>query len=138
MATYNKFNIFVEDMAEGVHDLDTDQIVVALTTGAPSATNAVLADLTEIAYTNLSTRNLTLASSGQDPAGTYKLDFTDLTLSASGGSVAAFQYVTFYNDGTTAKVNPLMCWFNYGSSLTLADGESLVLQFASTGLFTNV
>ena len=134
MATFNKINQFVEDVAHGVHDLETDQIVVALcaSANAPVATNAVLADLTEIAYTNLSSRNVTTTSSAET-SGTYKLTLTDLVLTASGGSVAAFRYVVLYNDTPTSPADPLIGWYDYGSDLTLNDTETLTIDFDDAG-----
>jgi hypothetical protein len=130
MATYNKFEPFVEKLAEKAHDLGSDTLTVALTAAAnaPVATNGVLADLTEIAYTNLSSRVITTSSSSQT-GGTYKLVLTDLVLTASGGAVAAFRYVVIYND--TAANDELICWHDYGSDLTLADGETLTLDFSA-------
>jgi hypothetical protein len=136
MVAYVKFEQFTEDLAHGVHDLGSEQLTIALFPAAtvPSVSaDAVLADIgTETVYTNLSTRNITLGSSGQ-ATGTYDLVLNDLTLTASGGAVAAFRYVVVYNDGTTALVNPLICYFDYGSDLVLADGESLVIDFESDG-----
>jgi hypothetical protein len=131
MATFNKFNCFVEDLAEKVHNLGADQLTLALTATAnpPLASNTVLANLTQISYTNLSTRNITTASSAQT-GGVYKLVLNDLTLTASGGSVAAFQYVTLYN--STAPAGNLIGWYDYGSALTLASGESLLVDFDGT------
>ncbi|MCK5681162.1 hypothetical protein KAI46_10180 [bacterium] len=129
MATYNKFHSFVEAMAEKKHDLGSDQIVLALTSVAPANTDTVLADLTEVAYTNCSTRDVTTASSSQT-AGTYTLSITDITLTASGGSVGPFRYVTLYND--TATSDELIGWYDYGSSITLSDGESLAIDFAAS------
>lgn len=129
MATYNKFNSFVEAVAEKVHNLGSDTLKVALTNSAPVATNTVLANITEISYTNCSSRALTISSSAQS-SGTYKLVIADLTLSASGGSVGAFRYIVIYND--TATNDELIAWFDYGSSLTLASGESLALDFDGT------
>lgn len=131
MATYNKFQSFVEALAEKKHNLGSDQLVVALcaAANAPVNTNTVLADLTTISYTNLSSRNITTSSSSQS-SGTYKLVLTDLVLTASGGSVATFRYVVIYND--TATNDELICWFDYGSNLTLADGETLTLDFDGT------
>lgn len=133
MATFNKFNQFVEDVAHGVHDLATDQLVVALcaAANAPVAGNSVLANLTQIAYTNLSSRNITTSTSGQT-SGTYTLSLTDLPLSAAGGAVATFRYIVIYNDTPTSPADPLVGWFDYGSDLTLADGESLTLDFAAS------
>lgn len=134
MATYNKFNQFVEDLAHGVHDLETDQLVVALTAAAnaPVASNSVLADLTEISYTNLSSRNITTSSSGQ-ASGTYTLTPADLTLTAS-GAVATFRYVVIYNDTPSSPADPLIAWYDHGSDVTLANGETFEIDF--TNLFT--
>lgn len=133
MASYNKINAFVEHIAEKVHNLQSDALTVALTAtaNAPVATNTILTDLTQIAYTNLSSRVLTVSSSAQT-SGTYKLVIADLVLTASGGSVAAFRYIVIYNDTPTSPADPLICWFDYGSSLTLADGETLTLDFDGT------
>lgn len=129
MAAFNKFQSFVEALAEKKHNLGTDQLVVALcnAANAPSASlDAVLADLTVIAYTNLSTRNITNGTSAQT-AGVYKLVLTDLVLTASGGSVAPFRYIVIYND--TATNDELVGWYDYGSDLTLANGETLTIDF---------
>lgn len=133
MASYNKINAFVENLAEKVHNLQSDTLTVALTASAnaPVATNSILSDLTQISYTNLSARALTVSASSQT-SGTYKLVISDLVLTASGGSVAAFRYVVIYNDTPTSPADPLICWFDYGSSLTLADTETLTLDFDGT------
>jgi hypothetical protein len=131
MATYNKFNSFVEALAEKVHNLATDQLVAFLTTNAnaPVAANTVLANITPIAYTNLSSRNIVTSSSGQS-AGLYKLILTDLVLTAS-GAVATFRWVGIYND--TATSDELICFFDYGSDVTLANaGETFTLDFDGT------
>jgi hypothetical protein len=131
---YTKFQQFVEDLAEGKHDLGSDQIKVALTNTAPVNTNGVLADLTEISYTNCSSRNITTSASAQT-GGTYKLTLADLTLTASGGSVGPFRYVVLYND--TASGDPLIAFDDYGSSITLNAGESFLIDFSdSNGVLT--
>lgn len=134
MATYNKFNAFVEVLAEKGHNLGADALTVALTNSAPAAGNSVLADITEVSYTNLSSRVLVQSSSSQT-SGTYKLVIADLVLTSSGGTTGPFRYVVIYND--TATNNELVAWYDYGSSITLADGETLTLDFSpSTGLLT--
>ena len=109
MAAYNKFQPWVDAMVE-VAQLATDQLTLALTAAAnaPVATNGVLADLTEIAYTNLSSRNLTTSSSSQS-GGTYSLVVADLVLTASGGAVATFRYVVTYDNTPTSPADPLIC-----------------------------
>ena len=131
MATFNKFNSFSEALAEKVHNLGSDQLTVALTNSAPVATNTILANITEISYTNCSTRNITTVSSSQS-SGTYTLVLTDLVLTASGGSVGPFRYVVVYNN--TATNDELIGWVDYGSSITLADTETLTIDFAASTL----
>jgi len=136
MATFNKVNDFV---VNAVHDMDlaSDQVVVALSNTAPSAegsdpttdSNGVLANVTEISYTNCSSRNVTTTSSSQS-SGTYKLVLADITLSASGGDVGPFRYVYLYND--TVSGDPLIGYYDYGLSLTLNDGDSFTLDFSAT------
>jgi hypothetical protein len=135
MATFNKFNSFVEDLAEKVHNLGSDQLRVALTNSAPIASNTVLANLTEISYTNLSARAIATTSSAQT-SGTYKLVLTDLVLTAS-GAVGPFRYVVIYNDTPTSPADPLIGWYDYGSSISLASGETFTVDFdGSNGLLT--
>ena len=123
---------FVEDVAEKKHNLGTDQLKVALTNSAPSATNTVLANITEVAYTNLSTRNITTSSSSQT-SGTYRLVLTDLVLTSSGGTTGPFRYVVVYND--TATNDELIAYYDYGTSITLQDGDTFTVDFGSS-LFT--
>lgn len=129
MASFNKFNSFVEALAEKVHNLGSDTLVLALTNTVPNATDTQLSAITQISYTNLSSRTLTVSSSAQS-SGTYKLVINDITLTASGGSVGPFRYVVIYND--TATNDELVGYYDYGSSLTLADGESLTVDFDGT------
>lgn len=133
MATFNKINAFVENVAEGVHNLGSDQLVVALTNTAPDAADAVLTGITEISYTNCSSRSVTTSSSSQ-ASGTYSLVNADLTLTASGGTVGPFRYVVLYNDTPTSPADPLIGWYDYGSSITLADGETLLIDFGASTL----
>lgn len=138
MATFNKISDFVEHLAEKVHNLGSDSLVVALSNTAPGSEsspptadgNGRLANVTQISYTNCSSRVLTVSSSAQT-SGTYKLVLADLTLSASGGSVGPFRYIYIYNDTPTSPADPLIGYYDYGSALTLAAGESLTLDFSA-------
>lgn len=149
MASYNKFNIFVEDLTNKVHDLfgtagsGADTCKVMLTNSAPVATNAVFADLTEIGsgsgYTATGT---SVANVGTRSTGTYTMNGTNVTWTASGGTIGPFRYVVIYNDTPTSPADPLIAWWDYTSNLTLADGESFTVKFnngASNGtVFTLV
>lgn len=140
--TYNKINDWAENEGE-VADLDNDTFMVALSNTAPGSEttpptgdgDGVLANVTQIAYTNLSSRALTLATSSQT-AGTYKIDFNDLVLTSSGGSTGPFRYVYIYDDTPTSPADPLVCYFDYGSSITLNDSETLTIEFNASGLYT--
>ena len=135
MAAYQKFQQFVEYLAEKVFDLGADQLVIALTNAAnaPVNTNTVLANLTQISYTNLSSRNVTTSSSAQS-GGVYKLVCADLVLTAS-GAVAAFRYPVLYDDTPTSPADPLIGFWDYGSDITLNSGESFTIDFdASNGV----
>ena len=128
MAIYNKFQCFVEDLAEKRHNLASDTLKVAFSnaSNAPSASaNVKLADITTITATNLGDLSLTVSSSSQT-AGTYKLVVTDKTLTAT-GAVPAFRYVIIYNDTATNK--ELICWYDYGTEVTLASGDTFKLDF---------
>jgi hypothetical protein len=133
LAVFNKFNSFVEDLAEKVHNLASDSLVVALTAAAnaPVVSNTVVANLTQISYTNCSSRALVQASSAQT-AGVYKLVLNDLVLTATGGSVGPFRYIVIYNDTPTSPADPLIGWYDRGSDITLADGDSLTIDFSPT------
>ncbi len=134
MASFTKFNSFVEAVAEKTHNLGSDVLKVALTNSAPSATNTQLSNITEISYTHLSARTLTVSSSAQT-SGTYKLIIADLTLTSSGGSTGPFQYIVLYNDTATNK--ELIGYYDYGSAVTLADGDTFTLDFdGSAGVLT--
>lgn len=136
MASFVKINDFVANAVENM-DLESDQLAIALSNTAPASEssnptadgNGILGNVTQISYTNLSSRNLTTTSSGQS-SGVYKLVLADLTLTASGGSVAAFRYVYIYNDTVTSPVDPLIGYYDYGSSLTLNDGDTFTIDFS--------
>ena len=103
MATYTKFQCFVEDLAEKKHNLASDTLKVAFSNASnvPSASADVkLADITTIDTTNLDSVTLTVSSSSQT-SGTYKLVVADKTLTAT-GDVPAFRYAIIYND--TARI----------------------------------
>ncbi len=137
MATFNKFNSFVEALAEKVHNLASDTLKVALSNTAPLAANSVLADITQIANGNGYTTGgaqATQASSVQT-GGTYKLVLNDVTFAASGGSIATFRYVMLYND--TATNDELIGWYDFGTAVNITNGNSFTVDFdASNGVLT--
>jgi hypothetical protein len=130
-----KFNAFVEHKNEGVHNLGSNLLKVYLSNVLPdSAADAVKADLAEIAGGNGYTaggHTVTITSSAQ-VAGLYKLIGSDVTITAAAGTVGPFRYVVFYNDTPTSPADPLICAWDYGVAITLADGESFTVDFDQT------
>lgn len=142
--SFIKLNGFVEHLAEKVHNLGSDALTLALSNTAPGSeitpptgatADCVLANVTQVAYTNLSSRVLTGVTSAQS-GGTYTLDAADLTLTSSGGSTGPFRYVYLYNDTPTSPADPLIGYYDYGSSITLAAGETLDVTFNASGILT--
>ena len=132
MAALTLFDCFTEDVAEKVHNLGSDQFVVALcaAANAPTASDTVLTDLTQATYTYCSNRNITTTTSAQT-SGTYKLVLADLTLTASGGAVGPFRYAVIYNDTSTS--DSLIGYIDRGEDITLSDTDSLTLNFDGSG-----
>jgi hypothetical protein len=137
MATYNKFNSFVEYQLISNLDWDADTFKVMLTNTAPVATNTVKADLTEISAGNGYTAGGTATTiSVTRSGGTSKATGTDVVFTASGGSIGPFRYVVLYDDTPTSPADPLIAWWDYGSAITLASGETFTVDFdATNGIF---
>ena len=131
MATCNFFNAFKENGVE-VCQLGTDVFKVALcaAANAPVATNSVLTDLTTASTTNTDSVIITTTSSEQT-TGTYKLILADKVITAT-GAVGPFRYVVVYDDTPTSPADPLVCWYDYASEISLATGETLTLDFDGT------
>lgn len=129
MATFNKFNSFVEAVAEKVHNLQADTLKVVLTNTAPVATNAILTDITQIAAGNgyVSGGNTATLVSSAQTSGTYKLVLNDVTFTASGGSIATFRYVVLYNSSATN--GELIGWYDFGTAVNITDANSFVVDF---------
>lgn len=137
MATFQKFNAFVENLAEKVFNLGSDTLKVMLTNTAPTSSNSVKADLTEISAGNGYTAGGTAAtiSSSAQTSGTYKLVLADVVFTASGGAIGPFRYAVIYDD--TASSDQLVGYYDYGTSFTLYSGETFTVDFnESTGVMT--
>lgn len=123
---WTKFNAFVENLAEGVHNLGSNALRIALTNTAPVAGNAILTDITQIAATGgYAPATVTVTSSAQT-GGTYSLVIQAVTWTAVGAAFAPFRYLVLYND--TAANDPLIAYADYGISYTLPDGQPFTLS----------
>ena len=134
MASFVKYDQFVEDLGAELHNLASDTLRIALTNTAPTAgTDAVLADITEIADGN----GYTSGTSGEvanttwsETAGTATLAGDDVVFTASGGAIAQFRYAVLYNDSSAS--NSLIAYWDYGSAVDLANGETFTVDFGAS------
>jgi hypothetical protein len=132
MASFNKFNAFVADIANKVHNLGSDTLKVMLTNTGPAAANAVKSDITEISAGNgyaAGGTQATLVSSTQS-SGTYALKLNNVTFTASAGSIGPFRYCVLYN--STPAAGNLVGYYDYGTALTITAGNSFQVQFDAT------
>ena len=135
MAVYNKFNVFVENLANKVMDLFGVPIgdvlkLMLVNSPAPVATNSVKLDLTEIAAGNGYTAGgETVSSNGARTTGTVTVDGDQIVWTAAGGSIGPFRYAVLYDDTPIAPADPLVAWWDYGSSITLLAGETFTAKF---------
>lgn len=136
MSTFNKFDRFVLDVLEGKHDFLSHVYKVALTDTLPAAGNTVLANISQIAAGNGYAAGGSVATIATSIAGgTAKVSGSDVVFTAAGGAMGPLRYAVLYND--TASGKPLVAWWDYGSSITLANTEQLTVRFDTVnGIFT--
>lgn len=133
MASFQKFNQFTKDLVDGVHDFDGHSFKVLLTNTAPVATNSVKANLTEISAGNgYSAGGTATTLSTSTSSGTAKVTATDVVFTAAGGPIGPLRYAVLYNDTPSSPADPLIGFYDYGSSITLADTETLTVDFDGT------
>jgi hypothetical protein len=127
MAAFNKFNQFAEDLGLAVHNLNTATLSVYLSNATPSAAGDLIkTDLAEITNQNGYTAPIDTQNTWAESSGTGTLTGTKCVVTAS-GAVGPFQYVVLMND--TATNDPLIGWWDYGTPLTLANGETFSVKF---------
>lgn len=135
MAAYHKFDIFVADLANGVHNLGANALKVLLSAVAPVAGNTVLVNITQIAAGNgYSAGGAAVTVTGSTQVGgLYTLTANDVVFTAGPAAMAAFQYVTLYN--STPAAGPLIGWWDYGSAITVLNTQTFTVHWA-TGILT--
>ena len=62
----------------------------------------------------------------------------DMVLTASGGSIGPFRYVVLYNDTQTSPAKPLICYWDYGSSISVATSQTFTLDMDPVAGFATV
>ena len=135
MATYVKFQQFSKDLGSAVHNLTAagHTLKVYLTNAAPSVSaDAVKADLAEITNENGYAAPVDIQNDYTETTGTGTLTGVDVEITAAGGTVGPFQYAIVYNDTPTAPADPLVCYWDYGSAVTLQIGEKFTVDFGAS------
>lgn len=134
MVAANKFQNFVQDLAEKVHNLTSDTLNIYLSNTAPNAaTHTIKANIAEIATGTDYTGPIDTVNTGSETSGTYTLTGTDsITITANTPDVADFRYVILYNDTPTSPADPLICWWDYTSTVSLGSGESFTVDFGAS------
>lgn len=141
-STWNKFQDFAEQVAKGVHNFGTHTFKLALTNTAPTATQTTwnTTDHPAPAAANGYTAGgSSITVSSAETGGTMTVQGTQVVITAAAGSIGPFRYAVIYNDTATSPADAAVAWLDYGSSITLADGEALTVRFnnASPGtMFT--
>lgn len=134
MATFNKFNQFAEDLASGVHNFLAagHTLKVYLSNATPSASgDAVKADMAEITNQNGYTAPVDIQNDMTETGGTATVTAVDVVVTAT-GAVGPFQYAVIYNDTPTSPADPLIGWYDYGTPVTLANGETFTVDFGAS------
>jgi hypothetical protein len=140
MAAFNKFNLLVNDMSDGVVNLNTDTIKAMLTNTVPVATNHVYSDIsgTELVNGNgYTTGGATVTGTGiSNASGTTTLAANPTTFTSATGNMGPFRYIVYYDSTPTTKT--LIGWYDYGSALTLngVNGDTFTITPAGSALFT--
>jgi hypothetical protein len=134
MAAFTKYNTFIEEIYEGGHNLGSDTLKVALTNTAPTAAtdtvwNTTVAPAPAAANGYTAGGNTITTTSSAQTSGTYKLVLADSVFTATAGGIGPFRYAILYN---SSKSNKVIGYYDYGSSITLADTETLTVDFDAT------
>jgi len=135
MATFNKFQDFVEQVGKAVHQLHAagHTLKVYLSNELPLATDTVKTDIAEITAQNgYPAGGTDIQNDYTESGGTGTLTGTDVVFTASGGSFGPFRYVILYNDDATSPADALIAWWDYGSSISCNDSETFTVDFGAS------
>jgi hypothetical protein len=131
-SSFNKFLDFSEQLIRGVHDFDAHTFKVALTNSAPVNTNTILSNITQIsAGGGYTTGGETTTITVSETSGTTTVSGTEVVWTGTSGGMAAFRYAVLYNDSATSPADALIGWFDYGTSLTVAEGDTFTVKFSN-------
>lgn len=140
MATWTKFQDYAEQKNKAVHNWATHTFKIALTNTAPVATQATwnTTDHPAPAAANgYSAGGSATTITTSEVAGTMTVQGTQIVFTATAGGIGPFRYAVLYN---SSAADAAVAFTDYGTSITLNDGEPLTVKFnnASPGtIFTD-
>lgn len=141
MATFTFFHEFKKFLGDGTIDLDSHTFKAVLTNTAPSAANDTqLSNITQIANgSGYLTGGVTLASvtwlETGSGTGVWRWNAADFGWVASGGNIGPFRYIVIYDDTPTSPADPLVGYYDYGTNLTVTDGNGFTVDIGANGIF---
>jgi hypothetical protein len=136
MATYTKYQDFVEQLCKGVHNFSSHTFKVALSNGVPDATHTTLSAISELSTGNGYTAGGATTTIGiTETTGTVTVTATDPAAWTASGAGISFRYAALYNDTATSPADALVAYWDNGSSTTVTSGNTLTVDFGAT-LFT--
>lgn len=139
MATFVKYEPFIQNLADKIIDFfgTGDTFKAVIHTDAPvAATDATISDLTQIGGSNgYTTGGEDIQNDSTRTGGTVTMTAVDVTWTASGGNLGSSttgRYVSIYDDTPTSPADPLFGSYDYGSTFTVATGETFTLDFGAS------
>src|SRR5215207_6519295 len=140
MPAFVEPDILSEDIANKIHDFNSDTFRWVLSNTAPVlASTFLLSNITQIAtgggYTQMTdgagglTTTLSFSRTGQ----TTTVSGTQVVLTAS-GAVGPFRYLDLVNDTPASPLNPVTGWLDHGSAVTMATTDTYTIPAGA--LFT--
>lgn len=132
MAAFNKIQDFVEQLGLAKHDLTTHVLKVALNRsdaagGAGAAvvvTDTILVNIVQPTGTGYTAGGEDTQNTFAEAAGTATLTGTKVVWTAGAADWQSFRYVVLHNDTQTSPADALIGFWDYGSDLTLGNGET--------------
>jgi hypothetical protein len=132
MAAFNQFNDFTEQLNRGVHNFGSNVYKVALTNTAPTAAQTSWNTTNHpapAAANGYTAGGPTVTITLSETAGLTTVQGNEVTITATAGGIGPFRYAILYNDSATSPSKAPVGWWDYGSSITLAEGESIRVRF---------
>ena len=133
MAAFNKFDDYVLQLGKGVHQMHAagHTLMVFLSNELPLAADTIKANVTPITEEN-GYAAADIQNDYTEAAGVGTLEGVDVEWTAAAGGFGPFQYVVLYNDDDSVLTDPLIAWWDYGSSISISEGEKFKVDFGAS------